>query len=99
MKHEQSQGRDNNNGYPHTGAWRLRITHDSGRKMPGRTAEKTLDDSILQLKPIIIPCPVFVPKPLPGWLAKASVSPWWRCSACTEGGTVIEQSFLCSPQY
>lgn len=57
MNYKQSQGRDNNNGYPHTGAWRLRIAHDFGRKAPGQATGKTLDDSILLLKPITIPLP------------------------------------------
>jgi hypothetical protein len=35
MKHEQSQGRDNNNGYFDTGAWHLRVTHDFWRTPTG----------------------------------------------------------------
>lgn len=36
MASKQSQGRDNNNGNPHTGAWRLRIAHArDGRRRAG----------------------------------------------------------------
>jgi hypothetical protein len=47
MRHKQSQGRDNKNGNPHTGAWRLRARMTAGERRLAERLEDKLDDDYL----------------------------------------------------